>query len=104
MTLPLDVADITLLREALSALRALDTHAITLVAKQSQSAAQTRMLVTLGDRQQRIHTLSQRLRDEHARLTGMPAIQHGNTDIADCSSPAWPMTRADEAREANHRG
>lgn len=101
---PLSAADITLLREGLQALRQADHHAINLTAAAGQSAAQTRLLVQLGDRQQHMHALDLQLRDRLAALTGMPAIQHGNTDIADCSSPAWPMTRADEAREANHRG
>lgn len=101
---PLTAADIILLREALVALGRADAHAITLAARESQSRAQTGFLVRLGDRAQHIRILDAQLRDRHAALTGMPAIQHGNTDIADCSSPAWPMTRADEAREANHRG
>ncbi len=101
---PLTPEDLALLREALRALRAADMHAINLVARESQSGAQTRQLVMLGDRQQHMRVLDFQLREQHALLTGMPEIQHGNADIADCSSPTCPMSREDEAREASLRG
>lgn len=100
---PLTPEDLALLREGLRALRAADIHAINLVSRESQSGAQTRQLVMLGDRQQHIHALDFQLRERHAQLTGMPEIHHGNADLRS-ESTHYPLTRDQEAQEANHRG
>lgn len=104
MIQPLALDDITLLREALGALRAFDHHSISLAARASQSGAQARLLTDLGARTRHMDTLDRRLHDAHAHLTGAPVIQHGNTDLTSESATFPPLTRAEEAQEANRRG
>jgi hypothetical protein len=104
MISPLALDDITLLREALAALRTLDGHAINLAARASQSGAQARQLTVLGGRGRHMDALDRRLRDAHAHLTGAPVIQHGNADLTTESTTFPPLTRAEEAQEASRRG
>lgn len=100
---PLTAADFALLREGLRALRAFENHAINLAAQESQSGAQARMLTALGDRQLHMQAIDFQLREEIAHLTGMPEIQHGNTDLTS-ESTLYPLTREQQAQEANLRG
>ena len=103
MTPPLAPDDITLLRSALAALQQQYNAFSNIAAQLPQGRAQTCALIAVGDRIQHIHVVDCLLRDQQARLTGMPAIQHGNTDLHDPAAPA-PLSPADEAHQANHRG
>jgi len=100
---PLTAEDLELLCEALHCLGVADNHTANLVAKQSQSGSQARMLVQVGDRRRHIDELRFRLRERLSALTGMPEIHHGNADVASESS-VYPMTREHQAQEANLRG
>ena len=104
MTPALTPDEITVLREAIYTRRAYLAGVSDFLSRETQGTAQARSLVAVGHRQRALDAVDQRLRDFYAAATGMPTIHHGNTDIADCSSPAWPMTPDAEAREANLRG
>lgn len=100
---PLTADEIVILRDALTALRRQRETVTTFASRFLQGSAQTQLLVKAGGQLQDIELLNRRLREEHARLTGQPAIQHGNTDLHDPAATE-PMSPADEAREANVRG
>ncbi|WP_298580515.1 hypothetical protein [uncultured Luteimonas sp.] len=99
----LNVEDLVLLCEAMHALGNADNHTGNLVAKESQNGSQARMLIVLGDRRRHIDELRFRLRERLSQLTGMPEIQHGNADVRS-ESTLYPLTRQQEAQEANLRG
>lgn len=98
----LDPTEIILLRQALASLRAAKRTITDFGSRYLQGTAQTTCLVVAGDHVRELDALDYRLREELARLTGTPHIQHGNADIHDTSDAA--MTFAAEAQEANLRG
>jgi hypothetical protein len=101
---PLTTDEVVALRECVRSQRQHLNGISDFLSREAPNGSNARALITVGDKQRRLDAIDFRLREEYARLTGMPVIEHSNADIADCSSPSWPTAREDEAREASSRG
>lgn len=88
MTPPLAAEEITVLLEGLDVLRRQTDTTIAFAQKHQQGTARIHTLVSMGSLQTRVASVDLRLREQLARLTGMPIIQHGNTDIHDAALAA----------------
>lgn len=100
---PFTADHIHMLLEGLRKLALFDNHTSNQAAQESQTGAQSRMLIRAGDRQRLRQELEFLLRERLTQLTGMPEIHHGNADLRS-ESTYYPLTREQEAQEANHRG